>query len=88
MKKLLKWGATKVIARCYAMKTTKDPIIMDPKLEKVLEKHKQVFEELPKDILPKREHDHAIDIIAWSNPPNIKPYRYPYQQIIEIERLV
>lgn len=34
-----------------------------------------------------REHDHAIESIPGSQPPNIRPYRYPYEQKSEIEKL-
>jgi len=43
---------------------------------------------LPKELPPSREHDHGIELLSGSNPPNIRPYRYPYQQKGEIERLV
>jgi hypothetical protein len=35
-----------------------------------------------------RDHDHAIHLIPRSVPPNIRPYRYPYAQKSEIERMV
>eukprot|EP00253_Pinus_taeda_P019904 PITA_19904 len=35
-----------------------------------------------------RDHDHAIHLIPGSVPPNIRPYRYPYVQKSEIERMV
>ena len=35
-----------------------------------------------------RGHDHAIHMIPGSVPPNIRPYRYPYIQKSEIERMV
>jgi len=43
---------------------------------------------MPKVLPPAREHDHAIHLQPRSVPPNIKPYRYPYDQKSEIERLV
>ena len=88
MEKLLKRGANGVIARCYAITATEEPANMEPELGKILNKHKIVFEELPKDLPPQREQDHAIELITGSNPPNIRPYRYPYQQKSEIEKLV
>ena len=35
-----------------------------------------------------RDHDHAIHLIPGSVPRNIRPYRYPYVQKSEIERMV
>ena len=37
---------------------------------------------------PSREVDHAIDLRPGAIPPNIRPYRYPYYQKNEIERMV
>ena len=44
--------------------------------------------ETPKGLPPIRDHDHAIHLILGSFPPNIKPYRYPYVQKSEIERMI
>ena len=37
---------------------------------------------------PSREVDHVIDLKPGVTPPNIRPYRYPFYQKGEIERLV
>ena len=37
---------------------------------------------------PTRNHDHEIHLIPRSVPPNIRPYKYPYDQKSEIERMV
>ena len=44
--------------------------------------------ETPKGLPPFRDHDHAIHLILGSVPPNIGPYRYPYVQKSEIERMI
>ena len=44
--------------------------------------------ETPKGLPPIRDHDHAIHFIPGSVPPNIRPYRYPYVQKSEIERMI
>ena len=44
--------------------------------------------ETPKGLQPIRDHDHAIHLIPRSVPPNIMPYRYPYFQKSEIERMI
>ena len=53
-----------------------------------MDKHSKVFEDIPKGLPPTRDHDHAIHLIPGSVPPNIRPYRYPYGQKSEIERMV
>jgi hypothetical protein len=52
-----------------------------------LDNHSKVFE-TPKGLPPIHDHDHAIHLIPESVPPNIRPYRYPYAQKSEIERMV
>ena len=44
--------------------------------------------ETPKGLPTIRVHDHAIHFILGSVPPNIRPYRYPYVQKIEIECMI
>ena len=59
-----------------------------PNIQRVINNHSKVFEYIPKGIPPIRDFDHAIHLIPGSVPPNIKPYRYPYIQKIEIEHMV
>jgi len=56
-------------------------------LQKVLDNHSKVFE-TPKGLPSIRDYDHAIHLILGIVPPNIRPYRYPYAQKSEIERMV
>ena len=44
--------------------------------------------ETPKRLPPIRDHDFSIHSILGSVPPNIRPYRYPYVQKSEIERMI
>ncbi|KAH9308189.1 hypothetical protein KI387_036100, partial [Taxus chinensis] len=37
---------------------------------------------------PVVDHDHAIQMIPGIQTPNIRPYRYPYSQKSEIEKMV
>ena len=50
-----------------------------------MDNHSKVFE-TPKGLPP--IHDHAINLIPRSVPPNIKSYKYPYAQKSEIEHMV
>jgi len=52
-----------------------------------LDNHFKVFG-TPKGLPPIHDHDHATHLILGSVPPKIRPYRYPYAQKSEIERMV
>ena len=52
-----------------------------------MDNHSKVFD-TPKGLPPIHEHDHAIHLIPGNVPPNIRPYRYPYVQKSEIERMI
>ena len=88
MTNLLNKGHQGVVAQLFSLyvQTSKFPI--SPDLERVIKKHSKVFEDIRKGRLPIRNFDHAIHLIPGSVPPNIKPYRYPYSQKSEIERMV
>jgi len=88
MEKLIWKGAPGIIARCYSLEGSEEIKIVIPELQEVLAHHSKVFEELPKLLPPEREQDHAIELLAGSNPQNVIPYRYPYQQKNEIKKLV
>eukprot|EP00253_Pinus_taeda_P010303 PITA_10303 len=60
---------------------------ISPDLQKVLDNHSKIFE-TPKGLPPMRDHDHVIHLILGSFPLNIRPYKYPYVQKSEIERMV
>ncbi|KAL4387134.1 hypothetical protein GQ457_09G016370 [Hibiscus cannabinus] len=53
----------------------------------LLNGYKIIFEE-PKQMPPKRNHDHAIVLQLGTQPVNLRPYRYPYHKNVEIEKQV
>jgi hypothetical protein len=53
-----------------------------------LDKYSEVFE-VPTTLPPSRgEHDHNIHLLQGSQPPNVHPYKYPFAQKDEIEKMV
>ncbi|CAJ2661553.1 unnamed protein product [Trifolium pratense] len=54
---------------------------------KVINEFATVFN-MPSGLPPIREHDHAILLKPDANIPNLRPYRYPYYQKNEIEKIV
>jgi hypothetical protein len=88
MTKFLKKGNQGVITQlCSLNCQTSDPYI-PLYLQGIIDKHSKVFEDIPKGLPPTQNHDHGIQLIPGSVPPNITLYRYPYAQKSEIERMV
>jgi hypothetical protein len=87
MEKLLKKGHSGVIAQLHAIQATETPPV--PKdLQALLSKHQIVFS-TPHELPPSRDvHDHSIPLVPGSLPPNIRPYRHPFAQKNEIEKMV
>jgi hypothetical protein len=88
MTKLLKNRHQGVIEQLCSLdvKTSKPSIPQD--LQRIIDNHSKVFEDIPKGLPPTRNHDHEVHLIPGSVPPNIRPYRYPYTQKSEIECMV
>uniref|UniRef100_A0A2N9IK08 Integrase catalytic domain-containing protein n=1 Tax=Fagus sylvatica TaxID=28930 RepID=A0A2N9IK08_FAGSY len=58
-----------------------------PEVQELLDAFSDLFEE-PIGLPPTRVQDHRIPLQPGSGPVCTKPYRYPYYQKMEIERLV
>src|SRR6202522_4744965 len=88
MTKLLKKGHQGIIAQLCSLdvQTSKPSIPQD--IQRIIDTHSKVFEDIPKGLPPTRNHDHEIHLIPESVPPDIRPYRYPYAQKSEIEHMV
>jgi hypothetical protein len=57
-------------------------------LQALLSKHQTVFS-TPHGLPPScGVHDHSIPLVPGSLPPNIRPYRHPFAQKNEIEKMV
>jgi hypothetical protein len=88
MKTLLKKGHQGLIAQLCSLdvQTSKSSISLD--IQRVIDKHSKVFEDIPKGLVPPQDHDHAIHLIPTIVPPSIRPYRFPYGQKSGIEHMV
>jgi hypothetical protein len=57
------------------------------KLEELFQQSVDVFQE-PTELPPHRAHDHALNLQPGVQPVSIRPYRYPFYQKEEIEKIV
>lgn len=60
---------------------------LPPEVQLLLEKYNSVFSE-PTELPPSRNYDHSIPLKPDSIPPNVRPYRVPYQQKNELENQI
>ena len=56
-------------------------------LNQLLTEYSHIFD-LPIELPPKRPHDHRIPLQPNQDPISVRPYRYPYYQRAEIEKMV
>ena len=89
MEKLLKKGHHGVIAQFNAIQAVATKSLpIHPEMQQILNKHLPVFDkshELPPS---REEHDHSITLVPEAKPPNVRPYRYPFTQKNEIEKII
>lgn len=85
----MKKGHSSIIAQFHANQVVEDPTLdIHSYMQVILEKHQQVFG-TPKGLPPSiGEHYHIISLIPRSQPSNIRPYRYPFAQNNEIEKII
>jgi hypothetical protein len=87
MEGLLKKGHSGVISQLHAIQAIETPPVPHD-LQALLSKHKMVFS-TPQGLPPSHDvHDHSIPLVPGSLPPNIHPYRHPFSQKNEIEKMV
>lgn len=56
----------------------------DPRVQRLLHEYAVLFEE-PNHLPPPRFSNHAIPLLLDATPINVRPYRYPHAQKVEIE---
>ena len=61
--------------------------LVEPAIQAILNEFKIVFAK-PQGLPPPRSHDHQIQLQEATKPTCVRPYRYPYYQKEEIEKLV
>lgn len=85
---------TEAIAECYMMqREDMTPVhiegvpMVPEELQSTVQKYWQVFEK-PRGLPPVREHEHQITLKDGTEPVKVRPYRYPFNQKNEIEKMV
>ncbi|KAF5443243.1 hypothetical protein F2P56_035816, partial [Juglans regia] len=76
-----------LILQLYAQPTLVTNEVQNSEVREVLSSFKHVFDE-PIGLPPVRSHDHRIVLKEGTSPISTRPYRYPYYQKSEIEKIV
>lgn len=79
--------AVKAEGEVIRPETLEFPQSLPPNILAVLKSNVAVFE-MPKTLPPRRPIDHKIHLLPNVPPVNVRPYRYPYFQKTEMEKLV
>ncbi|KAF8392867.1 hypothetical protein HHK36_021106 [Tetracentron sinense] len=87
MQKALTKTKQAVVAQLFVVQAMTEEVITESTIMSLLNNYSDVFSE-PAGLPPQRTHDHHIPLKPGSNPANLRPYRYPYIQKNEIERIV
>ena len=88
MQKLVKKGADGFVAQLCSLKVSQSNALTHPDSQAIIDRHSVILGDMPKGLPPKRDHDHAIQLVLWSQLPNVRPYRYPHIQKGVIEKLL
>jgi len=89
MEKLIRKGASAYVIQCHQMEGQEcEQNKLKEEIQKLLQRYKQIFEDLPMQLPPERSIEHIIEVKSGANPIKVKPYRYPHHHKTEIERLV
>ncbi|XP_077249994.1 uncharacterized protein LOC143889606 [Tasmannia lanceolata] len=87
MVKILKKQGHGALTQLYAMIEVQKTEPLEPELSDLLHEFQGLFNE-PTTLPPARTQDHRIPLQPGTLPINVRPYRYPYKQKKEIEKLV
>ena len=87
MQKIPKKGADGFVAQLCSLQVSQSRALTHLDLQEIIDHHSVIFD-IPKGLPPKRDHEHAIQLVPGSQPPNIRHYRYQHIQKIEIEKIV
>jgi hypothetical protein len=87
MENIPKKGHSDIIAQLHSIQAFETPSVHID-LQAILSKHQAIVSS-PQGLFPSRGvHDHSIPLVLGSLPPNVHPYRYPFSQKNEIEKIV
>jgi len=89
MEKNLKNGHHVVIAQFNAIQDIESTTLhIHSEMQHALNNHPQVFDKPNEHPTSRGKHDHRITLALGPQPLNVRPYRYPFSQKNEIEKII
>jgi hypothetical protein len=89
MEKILKKGNSGIIAQFHAIQIVETPSpTIYPDMHLILSKQQSIFDNPQGIPLSHGPHDHSIQPVPGSLPPNVRQYCHPVTQKNEIEKIV
>ncbi|XP_075101865.1 uncharacterized protein LOC142177290 [Nicotiana tabacum] len=82
-----KWEPTFLATLTGIVEHSLEAVELPPRIEKVLDDNKDVMpEELPKQLPPRKEVDHQIELVPGAKPPAMSPYRMAPPELEELRK--
>jgi hypothetical protein len=87
MENILNKGHSGIISQLHSIQVVETPFV-HPELQAFLSKNQAIFS-TPQGLPPSHGvHDHSIPLVPGILPLNVRPYRHPFSQKNEIEKIV
>ncbi|XP_035545954.1 uncharacterized protein LOC118348438 [Juglans regia] len=80
-------GSKGIFLQIVACSSIELPSLQNVQVQQLLQQYKEVFNE-PTGLPPNRSHDHKINLKQDISAISVRPYRYPFYQKAEIEKIV
>ncbi|KAF5468735.1 hypothetical protein F2P56_012865 [Juglans regia] len=80
-------GSKGIFLQIVACSSIELPSLQNVQVQQLLQQFKEVFNE-PTGLPPNRSHDHKINLKQDISAISVRPYRYPFYQKAEIEKIV
>ncbi|XP_035544590.1 uncharacterized protein LOC118347985 [Juglans regia] len=80
-------GSKGIFLQIVACSSIELPSLQNVQVQQLLQQYKEVFNE-PTGLPPNRSHDHKINLKQDISAISVRPYRYPFYQKPEIEKIV
>ncbi|KAJ4801231.1 polyprotein [Rhynchospora pubera] len=80
-------GELCMLVQAYPVETQNEETLISEELQVILSSYSEIFKE-PKELPPKRTHDHVIPLKEGAEPVNLRPYRYSHEQKAAIEKII